>query len=137
VGVGAPERIDFNVRTNMELSSEDKMFLSRREKLVRFWPAVGAGMLVVVAGFVVWLWFTTPYLINPWYVSGRIQSGTLPDSMAYLMAGMLPVVMLALIAVTVAAVVLAFVAFANERRLVRLLRQLEKAQTDDASSTAQ
>jgi hypothetical protein len=61
----------------------------------------------------------------------------LPDSMAYLMAGMLPVVMLALIAVTVAAVVLAFVAFANERRLVRLLRQLEKAQTDDASSTAQ
>lgn len=106
----------------MSLSQAELLFVDKREKFAKHWPAFGFGILFVLAAFASWLWLKVPHLINPWIVGVGLEKGTLPDSTIVLMAAMLPIVMLFLLVFAGAVVLLAFVAFSNERRLIQLLR---------------
>lgn len=107
----------------MSLSQAESLFVEKREKLTKLWPAFGFGILSVLAAFAFWLWIESPHLINPWVVKVSLENGTLPESMMVLMAAMLPIMMLIFLSFAGAMVVLAFAAFSNERRLIQLLRR--------------
>lgn len=107
----------------MSLSQAESLFVEKREKLTKHWPAFGFGILFVLAALAFWLWLKVPHLINPWVVGVGLEKGTLPESTMVLMAIMLPIVMLIFLVFSGAVVLLAFAAFSNERRLIQLLRR--------------
>ena len=109
----------------MSLTSADKLFIERRERLTKLWPIAGIGCLVLIAVFSVWLWLNVPYLIDPWRVIESLESEALPESTMGIMLVMLPIVMIALLVFAFIIVLLGFAAFANERRMIRLLRKME------------
>ena len=109
----------------MSLSSADKLFVERRESLVKHWPLVGAGCLALIVSFSTWLWLNIPHLIDPWRVIESLEAGTLPESTVSIMVVMLPILMIFLLVFTFIVVVLVFTGFSNERRLIRLLRKME------------
>ena len=108
----------------MSLSAAETRFVEQREKFTKHWPVFGFACLLLLAALVLWLWFKTPHMINPWLVVAGIENGTLPESTVIVMGAMLPVVMLALVVFTSAFILLAFKAFSNERRLLQLLRRV-------------
>lgn len=112
----------------MSISSSQKLFVEKRERLAKSWPVVGIVLLAMLTAFVVWAWLKTPYLINPWVVFESLRAGTLPESTANLMVAMLPIVVLSLLFFAFVVVLLFFVAFSNERRLIRLVRKLDQTQ---------
>lgn len=112
----------------MDLSREDASFLEKRSKLTRSWPWAGGAMLIALGLLTLWLWFTAPYLLRPWTVAAQIEAGTLAQSTVTLMAAILPLMVLGLLMFAVAMVLFCFVAFANERRLIRIIRQSSAAQ---------
>ncbi len=110
----------------MQLSDEERRFLVKRAQLVRAWRYVGAILLAVLIGLGFWLFLTLPLLVNPFVVMTRLQSGSIPESMLMLMAGMLPIVVLmclALVALVVMVVLFIFVAFSNEKKYLKLIER--------------
>ena len=82
--------------------------------------------MAVVLGGGLWLWFDVPQLVNPWHVVALIEAEELDAATALLMAAMLPVMSLALLTLLLVGLVLAFVAFSNERRLLRIVREAQR-----------
>ncbi|WP_417616081.1 hypothetical protein [Oceanisphaera sp.] len=107
----------------MKLSSEESLYLARRARLIHHWPWMGKILLALVIALTAWLWTSTPHLVNPWAVAADLQSGTLPESSLPLMAALLPMMTLTLLLFIVLAIGLAFSAFANERRLIRIINR--------------
>ncbi|GHA15101.1 hypothetical protein [Oceanisphaera arctica] len=107
----------------MQLSPEESLFIARRSWLSNNWPLVGKTLLVLVLTLTAWLWTSTPHLVNPWAVAADLQSGALPDASIPLMAALLPMMTLTLLLFIALAIGLAFSAFANERRLIRIINQ--------------
>ena len=105
------------------LSKRELAYLERRERLLRRWPWVGGLLVLVVLGLAAALVWTAPLLVNPWAVIDRLETGTLEPALQMTMAALLPVVVLVLLALLLVGVLLAFVAFANERRLLGMLRR--------------
>lgn len=114
----------------MGLSSGDKAFVAKRERRARYWPFAGVGSLLLLAAYGAWLWVKTPNLINPWQVLEALEAGTLPESTMGVMVVMLPIVMATFLVFAFAMVLLLFVAFYNERRLIRLIVELESDSLD-------
>jgi hypothetical protein len=109
----------------MRLSGADRTFIDRRERRAKHWPLAGGLSLALVAAYAVWLWFKAPNLINPWSVAERLEAGTLSAATLGVMAVMLPVVMGALLVFAFVVVLLWFIPMRNERRLIRLIRELD------------
>lgn len=109
-----------------DLTTADAAFVQRRQRLAGLWPVAGAAILLSMTGLVGYLWLEVPYLIDPWFVADRLATDTLKLSTLHLMAAMLPVVMLMLCLFVFVITLLLFAAFRNERRLVRLIRQLDR-----------
>lgn len=114
-----------------ELSPAEAAFVAQRERFARYWPLAGLVILLLVTGLVLWLWFAVPHMINPWAVADGLAAGTLPTPTLELMAAMLPVVVLMLCFFAFMVTLLLFASFANERRLVRLIRELDGQTTAD------
>lgn len=119
---------------DMRLSQTDKAFVEKRERRARYWPFFGAALLVMVTTYGAWLWLKIPHLINPWHVIERFEAGTLSESTMGVMAVMLPIVMSLLLVFAFTVVLLWFIPFRNERRLIRLVRELQKASEGDNAS---
>jgi hypothetical protein len=119
----------------MPLTDQERVFVERRARLVRSWPVVGTvclGVVLVLAG---WLWFTRPWLVNPWAVFSGLEAGSIPGPTILVMATMLPVVVLASLFVLVVCLFYCFAAFSNERKHLEIIRRLNaafKAHYDDA-----
>ena len=109
-----------------DLSPNEGMFVNQRERFARYWPLAGSLILLLLTGLVLWLWLTAPHLINPWAVADGLAAGALPKETTQMMAALLPVVVLMLCFFAFVVTLLLFAAFANERRLVRLVRRLDK-----------
>lgn len=107
----------------MVLSEAEKAFIHRRRRLARSWPYVGAGILALIASFVVWLVLTKPLLVNPFLVLSELRSGALQQATVTLMAGLLPVAVSAALMVCIAIVILAYAAFSNERKYLAILER--------------
>jgi hypothetical protein len=117
----------------MRLSPTDKAFVQRREKRAKYWPFFGAVLLTIVVAYGAWLWLKLPHLINPWRVMESLEAGTISESTMEIMAAMLPIVMAAFLVFMFVVVLLWFISFNNERRLIRLVRELEAdAESDGA-----
>lgn len=110
--------------SRVELTAKEEAFIKKRAKFAHSWPLVGSAMLAMVFGFGAWLWFSNPLLINPWAVLSGLDSESIEDTTITLMAGMLPLVMLTCLFLLVVTLVLSFAAFANERRLIAIIRRL-------------
>ncbi|MBN2894830.1 MAG: hypothetical protein JXK05_02940 [Campylobacterales bacterium] len=108
----------------MALSSEEEALLAKRARRLKSWPYVGGGLLGLLGACGLWLWVKVPYLINPWALGDAIRGGSLSESTVLLLASMLPVVLLMLLLFAVAVVGLIFAAFANERKLIEMIRRL-------------
>lgn len=108
----------------MRLSDKDIRFINKREQLTRAWPWAGALALMVLAAGATWLWFDTPFFINPWATIEALEQGILPVSTMSIMAVMLPVMALAALVLLIALILVPFAAFANERRLIKIIRRL-------------
>lgn len=110
----------------MKLDTSDESYIDRRIKLVNSWRWVGAFLFALIAGLFLWLGMRAPLMINPWETAGRIKDESLDASMAMLMAAMLPVTMIGLFLCLVSVIVFAYVAFANERRLIDIIRRYQE-----------
>ena len=81
-------------------------------------------MLLILLGGAAWLWFTTPFFINPWATIEALDQGALPPTTLHIMGAMLPVVVLSVLVLLITLLLIAFAAFSNERRLIRIIRRL-------------
>ena len=81
----------------------------------------GAFLFALTAGLLLWLGMRALLMINPWETAGRIKDESLDASMA-----MLPVTMIGLFLCLVSVIVFANVAFANERRLIDIIRRYQE-----------
>lgn len=108
----------------MTLSPEEEALLAKRNRRLKSWPYVGGGLLGALGACGLWLWIKVPHLINPWVVQTALSAGSLSESTVLFMALMLPVVLLMLLFFAVAVVGLIFAAFANERKLIGMIRRL-------------
>jgi hypothetical protein len=108
----------------MSLTPDEEAFVEKRRKLARSWPLAGSVMLAALGILTVWLWISTPLLINPWAVFAGLSSKSIPGATLMLMASFLPVVVLACLLILASAVLLAFVAFSNERKHIAIIRRL-------------
>jgi hypothetical protein len=111
----------------MPLTEQERVFIERRAKLVRVWPIVGAICLAGVLCLTAWLWFTRPWLVNPWAVFSGLEAGLIPGPTILLMAAMLPVVVLTSLFVLVVCLLYCFAAFSNERKHLEIIRRLNAA----------
>ena len=66
----------------------------------------------------------SPLLINPFYVTDRIEIQSIPGSTLIMMAVLLPIVALTLLVVLVVVVVYVFVVFTNERKHLVVIDKL-------------
>ncbi|MEC7907302.1 MAG: hypothetical protein VYC82_08760, partial [Verrucomicrobiota bacterium] len=87
---------------------------------------VGAFLFALIAGLFLWLGMRAPLMINPWETAGIIKGESLEASMVMLMAALLPVTMIGLFLCLVSVIVFAYVAFANEWRLIDIIRTYEE-----------
>ena len=110
----------------MKLDTSDESYIDRRTKLVNCWRWVGAFLFALIAGLFLWLGMRAPLMINPWETAGRIEEESLGAPMVMLMAAMLPVTMVGLFLCLVSIIVFAYVAFANERRLIDIIRRYQE-----------
>lgn len=115
----------------MPLTDQERVFIERRSKLVRSWPAVGTVCLAAVLCLAAWLWFTRPWLINPWAVSSALEAGLIPGSTTVLMAAMLPVVVLASLFILLVCLIFVFAAISNERKHLDIIHRLNTAQSPE------
>jgi hypothetical protein len=107
----------------MMLNTAEKAFIARRRRLIRSWPYVGSGAILLLASFLLWLVVTKPLLANPFFVISELQRGAIEQSTLTLMAGMLPVAVLAAIFVCILTLILVYVAISNERKYLALLER--------------
>ena len=114
----------------MGLLPADKGFIEKREKRAKYWPFFGIASLAAIVAYGAWLWLRVPYLIDPWHTIEQLEAGQLSESTMAVMAAMLPLVVMLLLGVVFVVVLLWFVPFRNERRLIRMVRQLESESAD-------
>lgn len=106
------------------LTDKQREFLARRRPLVRSWPIAGGILLVLMIALMVWLFWKNPLLINPFSVLSRIEADALDPVMMTLMAGILPMLMLVCFGLAIALIVFMFTAFANERKYLKIIREI-------------
>jgi len=108
----------------MELTDKERKFVAKRAKLVQAWPLVGLILLCLVLGVGVWLFLFMPLLANPFAVLTKLNSDSVPASTLTVMAGVLPVSVLMCLVLAIAIVLFCFVAFANEKKYIRMIRRM-------------
>lgn len=106
------------------IDEKDLDFLKKRSFFARWWNAVGSVMLAVFGSMALWFFLRVPNFINPLHVIEQLKSGTLPHSSLVVMAGMLPIVVLGLFLVMCTVIGFGFAVFANERRYLRIIKEL-------------
>lgn len=116
------------------MNDSDRQFLQRRRRLARSWNWVGAALLVLLAATAATLYFRVPLLANPLYVIGLLREGNLEPANMELMAVILPIVFLLCLVVTAVTVGFGFATFANERRYLAIIDDLETRRSPRSDS---
>jgi hypothetical protein len=113
------------------IDEKDLAFIKKRSFFVRWWNVVGSIMLFVLGGMAVWLFVRVPNFINPLHVIEQLKAGTLQQSTLVVMAGMLPIVVLGLLLVCCAVIGFSFAFFSNERRYLRIIKDMQKSEENE------
>lgn len=114
----------------MELSEQERAFLGKRQRLLRYWPAVTVVLALGWLALVGWLWLAHPLLANPTLVQKRLQADQLTDGTMQLLAVMLPVVIDLCLLLLLVVIVFVAVALRNEHRYQEIVRKLERGGND-------
>jgi len=109
----------------MQSNTQSERFLEKRRILLRAWRYAGPLLLLGIGGFAAYLYFNTPLLINPFAVASGIESGSIEQSTLQLMAVFVPVLFITACFLLVVLVVLMYAAFANEKKYLAILDELE------------
>ena len=112
------------IKLIMQLDAKQIQFIEKRKKFVRFWPPAGSLLLILLCVLLVWLYFRSPLLVNPFEVMTRLDAGTIEESTLLLSAVLLPVMTLSCIVVLIAMILLMFSAFSNEKKHLQLIEEL-------------
>lgn len=108
----------------MGLAVGDAVYVNKRRKFAKFgWIILGI-CLAVVLGFVGWLYFRLPTLINYVEVARQIESGNLDQLTIELMAVMLPIAMLMCFVLLAGVIALCWAWLSNEKRYLRIIDEL-------------
>ncbi len=114
----------------MALSKEQRDYLDKRRKILRFWPFAGPFLPLGIAGLAIHLYVNTPLLIDPYEVLSRIEAHSIKQSSLEIMAVMLPITFIAICFLLVMLVVVMYAAFANERRYLEIVGEMERGGGD-------
>ncbi|HOC42475.1 MAG TPA: hypothetical protein PKJ99_05575 [Thermoanaerobaculales bacterium] len=106
------------------LTEDDAVFVDQRRGLARRWRYVGWALLAAIVGVVGFLFLTSPLLVAPWEVAGRIRTDSIPPTTLQVMGLMLPLAILGCFVLLVVVVAFQFAAAANERRLLQIIDSL-------------
>lgn len=108
----------------MEMTTDEMRFLTRRRRLVRTWPLVGAVLLCLITGLAAWLFLTRPLLANPFTVISMLKGNSIPASTLALMAGLLPIAVLTCMILVLVMVLFAFASFVNEKKYLAMIQRI-------------
>ena len=114
----------------MQLTDNDREFIDRRRRLIRWWPLALLLMVVLLAGTCLFLFIRHPLLANPYFVFDAVQAGTLPLATLQLAAVFLPVVFCLLYSVIAVMLLLLHVTIRNERHYQAIIGKTVSAVSD-------
>lgn len=106
------------------LTAVEERWLDRRRRLVRLWPWVGSGMVVMIVGFWGYLLLRRPLLANPFHLMHELQHHAVSEATLVVLAAIGSLMVLATGLLLLVIVALAFAAMANERRLIAMVDRL-------------
>ena len=109
----------------MPFNKADLAFLSRRAKLVRWWPMAGIAALVIVLGVFASLFFFEPFLANPMVILARLNNDEIPVATLTLMASFVPILFCILLAVILIMFVFVIASRSTEKRYLALIEKGE------------
>jgi hypothetical protein len=117
----------------MDLSAQEKSFIEKRIKFARSWPIAGLIMILVLAILGLWLFWSRPLLINPWFVLSQLKAEAVSESTLILMAAILPVSMLMCIGLVIVFILLGFSVFSKERKYISIIHRLISEQAEKSA----
>jgi magnesium-transporting ATPase (P-type) len=98
-------------------------FLKKRQRLIRAWRYIGPVMLLGIAGFISFVFVSSPLLINPFEIISRLEHGDIERTTLETMTVMLPVVFIMVSFLLVFIVMIMYASFSNERKYLQMLGQ--------------
>jgi len=108
----------------VNLTEADKKFIERRRSLAKRSLLVGIILLVAIIGVAVFLFFSSPLLMNPRETANLLEAERVPPPTMAEMAAKLPVVFLVCCGLLVAMVLFQIASAANERKLLKIVESL-------------
>ena len=106
------------------LSERERVFLTRRKRLVAVWNSVAAVMLISLVGLFSWIFIRSPYLANPVFVAETLERNEMQASMMTMAALLLPIVFITLFVTVGIFILFGFVIFSNEKRYISMIERL-------------
>ena len=108
----------------MPLNDADLAFLSRRARLIRWWPLAGITALVIVLGVFASLFFFEPFLANPMVIFARLNNDEIPVATLTLMASFVPILFCKLLAVILIMFVFVATSRSTEKRYMEMIEKV-------------
>lgn len=110
----------------MTLPQKDRDFIHSRRLAARigFWVTIVAAVLV--AGFAVYTWFHSRWLIDPFYVAREIESGAIDPGVLQILAVMAPLLFGACLGLLMLLMLLAAWMLRTEQRYLAIIDTLDQ-----------
>ncbi len=108
----------------MHINVQSDAFLEKRRKLIAAWSIAGPLSLLGLAAFFVWMYLSTPLLVNPFEVAERLESGAIDEPTLAIMSLLLPVMISLCFLVLVVIILCVYAAISNEKKYLQLIDRL-------------
>ena len=108
------------------MNQKQHQFIQKRKRLIEAWQWVGPLCLLSIFILSIWLYQTTPLLINPWEIISRLENDTIESSALSLMALMLPIIVLACFGLLIAIIIFVYAVMSNEKKYQQIINQLTR-----------
>jgi len=115
------------------MDSTAKTFIERRRRRVMAWKWAGPCALAGMIALTLWLVVRHPLLVNPLAVTQGLADGSIAQSTALLMAGLLPMVTSTCLFLVFVILLFVHSAMNNEERLLAIVEGLAGQAETDAS----
>lgn len=103
------------------LTEKEVQFIKRREMFTSTWKMVAGLILSGLGALFIWLYFSSPYLVNPVAVAKGLEEGTIDVSTLNITALILPVVIILLFLVIAIMFLLGYSVIANEKKYLSII----------------
>ena len=116
---------------------KDEQFLEKRRKLNKAWPIVGTIMMISLVILALYLFFSSPLLINPYKVIELIKANKLSPTTMRLMAVIMPVLVIGLLGTVFICIFYTWLFMIIEKRYLKMLDNRDEKnqrQKSDASN---